>query len=159
MSGTLRDQLLPLLDQVRGIPGALGIRRYQLAVRTRTWAGLKPGLPVGSVPLVSDLQVKPAAADAVGFKVRNLSQNEVNGSNGQYQTGDVVVTGITPSYGAGGYSMAMLKPVPDTNQEVQYILTSVDDGTQFECDLAGDTFEKPFRYQLVLRRIAPPVRG
>lgn len=40
----LPDDLLPLVESLRGLPGQLGFRPYtSVAIRTRTWTGAEPG--------------------------------------------------------------------------------------------------------------------
>ena len=151
---TLRDQLLPLLAEVRQIPADLGFRPYTVVRRVRTWAGASPGLPVGSTPTHSDIELTPPP------RVRQLSQREVDASAGRFQTGDFVVQGIVPAYTApssGGYTPSQLQVVPAANQDVVYLLSGPE-GT-VECNQVGSDFTKPTRYSLVLRLIAPPPRG
>lgn len=148
---TLRDQLLPLLSQVRQLPADLGFRPYTVVLRVRTWAGGRVGLPVGSSPSHTDTTLPS------GTRVRQMSQREVDGSGGRYQTGDFVVSGITPSFTGGGFTPADLQVVPTAAQDVVYLLTGPE-GT-LECNQVGNDFTKPTRYSLVLRLVAPPPRG
>lgn len=152
---TLRDQLLPLISQVRQIPADLGFRPYTVTLRVRTWAGGRVGLPVGSTPDITDTVITPPP------KVRQLSQREVDASGGRYQMGDFVVSGIVPSFtdgdAYGGFTPAQLQPTPTAAQDVVYLLTGPE-GT-VECTQVGSDFSRPTRYSLVLRMTAPPPRS
>lgn len=152
---TVRDRVLAPINRARTIIARLGFQRYTVTVRTRTWAGGAPGLPVGSTPSHSDLVITPSP------RVRTLSAKEIAGSGGTYQEGDFIVTGITPQFtlqGGGGYSPAQLRPtVSAPNQDVCYILTG-DEGP-IECFLHEERVANPFEYTLILGRVRAGVRG
>lgn len=148
---TLRDEMLPVVDELRGLPVEFGIRAYSVVIRRRAWPSGTPGLPVGSSPVVTDLELSPAP------RVRQLAQWEVDGSGGRYRSGDLRIERITPKYDGGGYTPADLCPVPQPGEDVCYVLTGREGA--LECTLVGEVFERPFGYAVTVRRVTPPVRG
>lgn len=162
MTCDLRAKLIPAIQCIREIPTDLGMRRYTLTIRVRTWSGGRPGV---GTPTDSDLTITPRP------RVRAVSVREVQASGGRYTDGDLTADRINP-YVAGppavGYTPTQLRPVASgPAQEVMYILTG-DEGP-FECSLVGDYFTGEgrsftpslggvFEYALVLRRKIRPVR-
>lgn len=141
MATTLRDDLLPVIDELRQLPNEFGIRRYTVTLRTRTWSGGAVGRGTAT------------AVDAVLFpvpRVQVITTAEIAASGGTYREGDFRVTAITPSYGTGGYSPTALNLRPSaTNKDVTVILTG-DEGT-IECGVVEFHFDRPFRYTMVVR--------
>lgn len=152
MASSLRDALLPVIDQLRGLPSQFGLRRYTVKLRTRTWSGTYLG---EGTPSDVDVQLTPTP------RVRVMSTEEVASSGGTYRAGDFMITAITPSYtspSAGGYApLALnLRPSPGTtNIDVTAILTG-DEGT-IECQIVEFHFDSPFRYWIVVREVRTAV--
>lgn len=145
---TLRDGLLPALDALRGIPNALGLRRYTVTLRARTWSGAYPG--EGTVT-DTDVVINPPP------RVRVLSSREVANSGGTYREGDFMITAITPRYTApttGGSTPAMLNITPNTIPQDVAIIMAGDEGT-LECQAVKFLFDRAFRYSIVARVIKP----
>lgn len=75
---TLRDDLVPLLDEVRGdiVDELAGLRRYDVAVVTRTWSGgvvgrgtvTETSLPIVPRPRVRDPSPRARIAEAGRFE-------------------------------------------------------------------------------------------
>lgn len=138
---TLRDDLLPVVDELRQLPNQFGIRRYTVKVRTRTWSGANAG--EGS-PVDVDVTVNPVP------RVRLMSTSEIASSGGTYREGDFMVTSMTPAYTGGGYAPSALNLRPTAqNIEVTIILTG-DEGP-IECQPVEFHFDRPFTYWMVLR--------
>lgn len=155
MAQNIRDSLLPVVDALRQLPNSFGLRRYSVAIRSRTWSGNYPG---ELTPTDTDTVINPPP------RVRNVSPEEVASSGGTYEAGDYMIEAITPSYTSltgttGGYTPAQLRirPGAGSNNDVAIILTG-DEGS-FECELVKANFDRPFRYWLVARRIHGAVRG
>jgi hypothetical protein len=142
--GTLRDQLLPVVDLVRKLPAQFGLRRYTVTLRTRTWSGSYSG---EGTPTDVDVLLTPTP------RVEVLSTKDVASSGGTYREGDFRVTAITPRYTApttGGYTPAQLNLRPTAqNKDVSVILTG-DEGT-IECMVIEFRFVRPLRYTLIVR--------
>jgi hypothetical protein len=90
---TLRDELLETFNDVRGLIDDLGLRRYAVTVRIRTWSGSDVGL--GSAT-TADTVLTPTP------RVRVLREAEIASSGGTYRTGDYRVDKITPAYALPG---------------------------------------------------------
>ena len=139
---SLRTALLPIVDACRAIAGSTGldIRTTQLTIRTRTWSGGRAGV---GTPTDVDL-VLPQR-----YKVVQLSAKEVASSGGRYQMEDVRVGPITPAQGGVGYTIAQLTPDGDAGVEILYMLSGAVLG---EHALVQSQTQRPFRYELILRR-------
>jgi hypothetical protein len=90
---TLRDELLETFNDVRGLINDLGLRRYVVIVRMRTWSGGDVGLGTATN---ADVILTPTP------RVRVLREAEVASSGGTYRTGDYRVDKITPAYAIPG---------------------------------------------------------
>lgn len=138
---TLRDQLLPVVDQLRALPQQFGIRRYTVTLRTRTWSGDRAGR---GTPTDADVVLSPVP------RVRVVTTAEIAASGGTYREGDFRVSAITPNYAGGGYSPTALQVRPTAlNQDVTVLLTG-DEGT-VECNVVEFHFDRPFTYSMVVR--------
>jgi hypothetical protein len=110
--------ILPDLDDIRGIADEMGLRLWRVYVRKRTWSGTIPG--DGSILATTDTQLVNRGADNVlhPVRVQLLKRAEVVASGGLYADRDVKVGPITPAYaatlyqGAGGYGDSILDAVP-----------------------------------------------
>lgn len=150
---TLRDQLLPMIDSLRQIPQTLGLRRYSVTLRSRSFGGVYPG--EGSAT-DTDTVITPAP------RVRVVSTQEIASSGGTYRLGDFKIDRITPRYvtpTVGGWTPALLNIRPNaTNQDVAVILTG-DEAAPLECELIKLGVDRPFNYWMVVRTIHGAVRG
>jgi hypothetical protein len=147
VASTLRDDLLPVINELRALPNQFGIRRYTTTIRTRTWSGTYSG---EGTPTDVDVVLTPVP------RVDVISTDEVASSGGTYREGDFRITAITPAFvatpssGGSGYSPSQLNLRPTAqNQDVTVILTG-DEGT-IECMVVEFNFSRPFRTTLVVR--------
>jgi hypothetical protein len=93
-SSNLRDSLLPVVDVLRGIPGAFGLRLFTVSVVSRSWSGSRVGLGTNadsSTGVKVDLGVYQT-------KVRQITQKDVVASGGLYSTQDFEIGPITPPF-------------------------------------------------------------
>ncbi len=91
---TLGTDLLDVLDDIRGIPGELGLRPYKVTVLVRTWNGSRPGVDQStSTDATSVISVDIGSQHP---RVRQLTQREIIASAGMYQDQDMRVGPITP---------------------------------------------------------------
>jgi hypothetical protein len=127
--------ILPALDAIRAIRGILGLNPFTVTVRVRSWTGSRPGL---GAPLDVDTVLVNQGADLNLYpvKVVQLSRQDVIASGGQYQSGDLRIGPMTPSYiatilAAGGSDDTTLDaPVqPITAREIIWIVSTNDGGT------------------------------
>jgi hypothetical protein len=150
---TIRDQYLGLLDNYRGMLGAVwDLRRYDVVLRTTTWAGgVLPG-DHGATPTVVETAL---TCNGQRVKVEQVSQRDIIASGGQYQDQDLRIGPLTP-YSAGftaGFDPSVLDPAPGTNMSVVLLIT----GPAYP---AGALFRKlslemqsgNFRYCMIVRK-------
>lgn len=143
---SIRSDLLSVVDELRAIPSSsdFDLRRYRVVLRTRTWAGGKPGL--GAIT-DADTEILPRP------KVRPLTPKEVADSGGSYQDGDFMVEKITPRYTSpttGGWTPAMIHQRPASAAQDTAVMLIGDEGT-IECDSVKFFFERAFGYRMVVR--------
>lgn len=86
---TDRDDALPDVQQARADVQGVGLRRYAITIRKRTWAGGFPG--IGAMT-PTDLVITPTP------RVRQLHSREIAASGGTYEQGDYRVDKITPGF-------------------------------------------------------------
>src|SRR5713101_5514053 len=84
---SLRDSLLSVVDCARQLVADLGLHRYSVILRTRTWSGTYPG--EGS-PTDVDVTITPRP------RVRVMSPRDVASSGGTYREGHFKIDMITP---------------------------------------------------------------
>lgn len=157
MAPTLRDLLLPVVDQLRFLPNLFGLRRYSVTIRQRTWSGSSPGEGTSTN---TDTLINPPP------KVRVLTPKEVAASGGTYREGDYLIEKITPQFSplisggttSGGFTPDQLNVRPVTNNQDVCLVMSDDQG-QFECEIVKVDFGRPFNYWLVATRGRVGVRG
>lgn len=147
---TLRDDLLGDIDDIRGIPGELGLRLFTVTVLTRASVGARPGVG-SSVDATATLAVARGSFDA---RVRNLTSKDVIASGGLYTDQDVKVGPFTPPFDGGGTEISVFDPASTgSGLEVYFKITGPGysaDGDWFK-RIASDT-SKPFAYTLTLRK-------
>jgi hypothetical protein len=150
---SLRDDLLGVLDAVRGIPDDLGLRQYTVTVRVRTWSGSRPGVDASTATDVDT----PIWVDAGTHKpkVRQVTQREVIASGGIYSDQDLRVGPITPPGPSSDNSdVTVFDPVPGAEPiEIFFKI----DGPGMAA--GGSWFKKfsqdvtrPLHYEFVVRR-------
>jgi hypothetical protein len=151
---TFRTAMLAAAERLRSKAGPTGfdIRTSRLTVISRTWSGGRVGVP-STTPGV------PAYVDAVldlspFYRVRQVNTHEVASSGGRYETGDVLVGPITPSFTrsdgtTGGYSEADLKPSPRRGTETIYRLSGAHAGDYTLIELRS---ARTFSYKVIIGR-------
>lgn len=152
---TFRDDILPELDDIRGIPGELGMRLFTVTVLSRTWVGPRVGLST-STDASTTLAVSLGSFNA---RVRGLTSKDVIASGGLYTSEDLRVGPFTPPFlgsEANGTEISIFDPTPDGNaREVFFKVTGPgypDAGAWFK-KVGQDTL-RPFQYTLTLRKTA-----
>lgn len=144
VENTIRDDFRSLAEDIRGISGPDGLdhRPSYLRILTRTWAGGLRGSDGGyseSALTLPDI-----------YHFRQVRTDEIAGSGGRYETGDIKVGPITPAFtGGGGFTEAQLKPSPPTGTEVVYQVVGQHTG---EYNLVEFQSIKNYSWYLILRR-------
>lgn len=154
---TLRDDLLDDIDDIRGIPGDLGIRLFTVSVMSRRWTGARPGPPGTSTDTTTAMMVAHGSFNA---RVRGLTSKDVIASAGLYTTEDVKVGPVTPPFlgsDADGNALIIFDPpaVPGSGTELFFSITGpgYTPGGDWFKKIDVDT-SKPFAYFLTLRKTA-----
>lgn len=145
---TLRDDLLPALNDARTICDDLGLRQNAVDVVVRTWTSGRVGTPATQSPGTdyTDATVHLAPNP----KVRRVTQREVASSGGRYEDADLVVGPMTPAFLGGGNTTDQLDPlVRDRGVELIFVLTGPNAGEHSLVDFRRD---RPMRYEAVVRR-------
>lgn len=144
---TFASDILGDLDDIRGIPDALGIRPYAVSVLTRTWSAdsLGGAYTDSTTPLLLANGLRP--------KVRQVAYKETVAAGGRYQEGDYRIGPMTPTYDGGGVAYSTLAPArPNSRTEVYYIVSGPDTPAEGRpCVEVGVEADKPLRRTLILR--------
>ncbi len=144
---TLRDDLLPRIEALRGIPGALGFRPYtSVVLRTRTWSGAEAGEGTAT-----DVNL-PLTAGGYPAKVRQITAREVATSAGRYTDADFVVGPLTPAFDGGGYTAAQLAPGTSNARVERHVVLTGPGEDASEWLIVGDQKDRALRYTLTIRR-------
>lgn len=124
---TLRDHLLPMVEVIRGIPQALGLRPHVVTLVTRDWDGARVGLGNSE-----DVETVVTVANGTGnVRVQQVSSRDVVASGGLLTAQDLKVGPFTPGY---VLPSTIDPPADDTPREVFFRVTGPgmgDDGRWF----------------------------
>lgn len=83
---SLVSDLLPTVDELRGLAGTLGTRYYTVETVKRTWAGTEPG---DGAPTEVATTIVPTP------KVKTFSQDQRILPGGPIEQGDILLTGVS----------------------------------------------------------------
>lgn len=150
---SFRDSILPAVDIIRAIPGALGLRIFTVSVVLRTWTGTRAGLGVNT-------DVRTGVKVDLGIyqtKITLISANDAIASGGLYTNQDLKVGPITPPFAgsvADGDAITVFDPVVGASPTEVFFNVK---GPGYPA--AGAWFvkisqdvTKSFRYTFVIRR-------
>ena len=152
-ASTLRDALLPAVDIIRGIPGALGLRLFTVVVFTRAWSGSRVGIGTNTdtqTGVKIDLGIYQT-------KVRQLTEKDVVASGGLYSMQDYEVGPITPPYtGSAADNDAISVFDPPTTSNPQEIYFQIQGpglaGATNYFKKKAQNVSKNFRYTFIVER-------
>lgn len=102
--GTFRDDLLPDIDDVRSIPGEMGLRRFQVWARVTTYSGSRVG---EGTKTVTDTRLLVGGQDP---KVREVHSKDVVAGTGEMQATEFDIGPLTPAFAGGGIADATINP-------------------------------------------------
>jgi len=145
---SIRLKFLKVAEAARRLSGpAFADIRCTVTIRKRTWSGYAPG---DGTYVDEDLVLPPH------YPVRPVNSQDVFGSAGRYEIGDISVNHITPSDGNGtGYTREQLKPtVTANNVEIIYVVRDMDGELEGEYRCIEYQQLRPFSARLILRRLA-----
>lgn len=148
----LAQDLLDLIEGLRGLPGELGFRPYtSVRLRTRTWSGAEPG---DGTATDSFLALTTGGQPA---KVRQISSREVAASGGRYTDADFVVGPLTPAHtasggGTAGYTPTQLAPNSTARNVERHVVLVGPGEASSEWLIVGSQLDRALRYTLTIRR-------
>lgn len=148
---TFRDDILPDVNDIRGIPEALGIRTITVKLRVETWdADINTA---GAASTVSDLVVTPrpkvrlaSEETAVYYGGGPVDPQTGVGSAAVYEIGP-----ITPACTAGGYSVLDLLRNTTTTAARRVLVLLAGDGI-------GDTATEDVVHEILRADATTPFR-
>jgi hypothetical protein len=151
---SIRDNALPKFDKARTKIAALGLRRFAVILRRRTWSGSRIG---EGTPTNLDIVLTPAPS--VRLKSPFAAQmSGVLASGGSIRDRFYEVSKITPAYvdragNAGGYSPAQLRMRvgPDLKNVEPVVVLIGDDGVARECTQVIFEDDRSFGYSMTLQ--------
>lgn len=149
---SLRDDLLPLLDDSRALLAELEVgpnRLTDVSLRTKTWSGGAPGLGTEVVTTT------PLTLDAVGHRVKVsiISSHDVISSGGKYQDGDYRIGPFTPAYAGGGRDPGYFEPPADGAPRDVHVILNGPGLDSVICKIIDTSTDKTFRYMFTVRRV------
>lgn len=163
---TLRDGLLPVVDQLRGLPGIFGLRRFSVVLRRRVWSGQYVG--DGTVTN-NDLVLSPLPRVRQQFTAANLSPQALQYvlANGNIISDrHYIIDRITPYYSStdtgtlltGGYLSEQLRmrPAPDVRNVEPVVIMIGDDGYARECLQVSLEQDRAFGYTMLVHETDRP---
>ncbi|MFO0610793.1 MAG: hypothetical protein U0324_46960 [Polyangiales bacterium] len=151
---SLRDDLLPVLNELRGLADEFGLRTIAVTVRERVYS-LPPGTVGATVTATNDTALTPAPAVRPAREHR-ADEAIVDGpyadATAQPRTLRYEVGPITPAHVGGGYSAAQLMPGDSETRRVTLVLSGGQHGEGEEYRVVRLDDSKPFRIMLVVER-------
>jgi uncharacterized protein YjdB len=155
---TMRDDLLPVFDSARSLIKDLGLRRFAVTVRRRSWSGTYIG---DGTPIDQDITLSPLPRVRQSFASASRDPRVL-----EYllAKGNVVddriytVDKITPAYSGGGYTAEQLRlwaPPDAKNLELIVVLTG-DDGFRRDCVQLSVAQDRAFGYSMTVRETDRP---
>lgn len=166
----IRDDLLPLVDELRAIPGSsdFQLRRYAVTIRRRVWSGTYPG---DGTPVDQDIVLTPLPRVRNSFSSASLSPQAM-----QYAlaNGNIIsdryysIDRITPAYidasnnnTPGGYSPQQLRTIasPDLKNVEEIIVLVGDDGYKRDCVQVTFEQDRSFGYSMLVHESDRPRAG
>jgi hypothetical protein len=114
---SLKDDLLPLVDTLRGIPADLGFRPYQVWARKTEYAGPRVGLGAFTV---TETRLLVGGRDP---KVRTVTSKDVVAGTPEMQMVEYEIGPLTPDFGSGGVAESTVNPeASSTPATIMFVL-------------------------------------
>lgn len=141
----LRESLLPAVDAIRAIPGALGLRRFRVFTRVTVWSGDRPGL---GTPTVTTTEVLVG-----GYPPKVVEQRSADVVAGGADNTTFAVGPITPEFTGGGKTPESLDPdaTAFATESAYVVMGPGLPATGVVCQKIDGGTTKPFRYTLTLK--------
>ena len=141
----LKDDLLPIIDDLRSIAGDLGFRPYQVWVRVTTYSG--PRVGIGS-KTVTETRLLVGGQDP---KVREVRGKDLVAGANELADSEYDIGPLTPEFAGGGVAHSTINPqrsgLPTT---VEFLIKGPGMPTEgLLCKRVSDDVDRPLR--LVIR--------
>lgn len=146
---SLVSSLLPTVDLARGLLDDVGLRPFQVFLRTRVWSGNVVG---DGTATETDTEITVAGSKRP--KVEEKASKDVMASGGAISQTTYEVGPLTPDYGTGGTTSDLIDPPYVLGQEVLFVVKGpgLPDGGVL-CRRKDANQSSPFRWMLTLERI------
>jgi hypothetical protein len=140
---SFRDDLLDVVEDIRSIPGELGLRQFQVWVRTAEWAGSRVG---DGAETITDVRLLVGGQDP---KVRQVQSKDMVAGLGELNALQFDIGPLTPGY----TNLDVIDP-PRTSRPstTQYLVMGP--GLPSEgllCTRVKDNTDMSFRYMVSVR--------
>ncbi len=150
---SLRDDLLPVADELRAIPSDLGLRRFAVTVRRRIYDG--PEVGQGAVTVKDTAVLPPPRVRVLQATDRQMIDILVTGS--QATTEFYKIGPITPKHASGpfsGYSPQELRArrQAETMNVDPVVILVGDDGQARECVQVFLSDDRALSYSMIVQR-------
>lgn len=155
---TLRDDLLPVFQDTRGVIQDLGLRRFSVILRRRIWSGAEVG---DGACVDEDIVLTPLPK--VTFRSPFARQLEIQLGGGTVRDRYYQIEKITPAFNdgqgnVGGYTPDQLRMRvgPDMRNVDPVVVLLGDDGTLRECEQVLLEDDKSFGYSMLVQEADNP---
>jgi hypothetical protein len=144
---SLKDDLLPLIDSLRAIPGELGFRPYEVYVRTTTWSGSRVGQGTRTV---SETRLLVGGQNP---KVREVRSKDIVAGTSEFVNATWEIGPLTPEFAGGGVSNSTVNPEKtSTPTTFHFILKGPGLPTDgLVCQRTEDDVDRPLRTVIRVR--------
>jgi len=137
----LKDDLLPLIDTLRAIPGELGFRQYEVWVRKTTYSGPRVGIGASTVTETRLL------VGGQNPKVREVRNKDVVAGTPEMVSATYDIGPLTPEFSGGGIALSVVNPEKtSTPTTILFVLKGPgmpEDGLL--CQRVSDDVDRPLR--------------
>lgn len=130
---TLRDDVIPVVDDARQLIDDLGLRLDTVQTRRRSWSGGQPG---SGTATNTDVAITPKP------RVKDVPERWIHNAPGRYERGDKMVTRISATYTRAQLTGGTLA----AGEEFVWLIDSV------EYAVIGEPEEQAFEWRVQLRR-------
>lgn len=153
---SLRDDILPSIDDIRAIPGQLGLHRFRVYRVTETWSSVNGREPrVGHGPkTTTEVLLSVGGENVHARQATEADAKHVLGNGELFYPGDWIVGPLTPAHVAGGYEPAGFDGTAGSATQIWYrIEGDVFPGGSAYFQAIKKSADAPFRITLYLRRV------
>ena len=143
----LKDDLLPLVDDLRGIAGQLGFRPYEVYVRVTTFSGPRVGLGAATL---SETRLLVGGQNP---KVRAIRSKDTVAGTAEFSNDTWEIGPLTPSFPGGGYTPEAINPAGTaTPATTLYVLKGPGlPAAGLLCQRTEDDVDRPLRAVIRVR--------